>query len=303
MHSVNSDGTYTTQEILDMLHDKGCNLFSFTDHDSVRCYKDIVDGIANPYEEMIILPGVEISCRVDGNLRDMLGYGISVSTINSTLEEKYSKEMRIKKQSNILEQLKENCRKLNLKFDDTIEVVEGKKAEGFVVMYNELNRYTSNIEKYPFIANNTIFYWEHFSAKGDPFYVDETYDLYSFAEAVELIHESGGKAFLAHPFAYGMKDNEVEFLVQVAVNAGIDGIELKHSSNKNDHVQKVRSFADRYNLLCSGGTDFHGKTKPGLELVNAYGNVNVQIEDINNWIFNEKLYGGGKYADFSELWT
>ena len=202
-----------------------------------------------------------------------------------------------------MEQLKDNCRKLNLEFDESISVVEGKKAEGFVVMYNELNRHKANIERYPFIANNTSFYWDHFSMKGDPFYVDETYDLYSFAEAVELIHNSGGKAFLAHPFAYGMNDNEVEELVLEAVDTGIDGIELKHSSNKEGHIQKVRALADKYNLFCSGGTDFHGSTKPGLELVNAYGNVDVQIEDIENWVFKEQLYGRGEYADFSELWS
>ena len=43
-------------------------------------------------------------------------------------------------------------------------------------------------------------------------------------------------------------------------------------------------------MLCSGGTDFHGKTKPGLELITGYENVNVQIEDIENWIFEERFF-------------
>lgn len=170
-------------------------------------------------------------------------------------------------------------------------------------MYNELNKYSQNIEKCPFIANNTSFYWDYFSNKESEFYIDETYDLFSFKEAVTLIHSLGGKAFLAHPFAYGMDDKEVKKLVSNAVDAGIDGIELKHSSNKKDDVKKIREFAGKYNLLCSGGTDFHGKTKPGLELVTAYGNMNVREKDVKNWIFNEKLFGGNKYEDFSKLWT
>ena len=100
-----------------------------------------------------------------------------------------------------------------------------------------------------------------------------------------------------------MNDKEVEKLVSNAVDAGIDGIELKHSSNKEDDVKKVKKFVNKYNLLCSGGTDFHGKTKPGLELVTAYGNMSVREKDVKNWIFNEKLFGGNKYEDFSKLWT
>jgi predicted metal-dependent phosphoesterase TrpH len=305
MHSVNSDGTYTTQEILGMLKKKGATLISFTDHDSVGSYKDLYEGKARLYDGVALIPGVELSCRVDGALRDILGYGISVPYIYEALEKRYSKEHRIEKQQHILKLLKDNCRKLGLKFDESIQVTEGKKAEAFVVMYNELNRYAENVEKYPFIANNTKFYWDYFSTKNTDFYVDETYDLFSFKEAVSLIHSAGGKAFLAHPFAYGMEKEAVDALVEEAVIAGIDGIELKHSSNKNDDVDNVRAYSKKYNLLCSGGTDFHGTTKPGLELVNAYGNVDVQYDDVSNWIFKERLFGGSGsgYADISELWT
>ena len=285
IHSTNSDGTFTTQELLDMLHDKHANLISFTDHDSVGCYKDIINGKATSYEDMIIIPRVELSCSVDGNLRDMLGYGFDIFKMHNALEKRYSIENRIKKQEKILEKFKKICREKGLIFNENIRVIDGRKAEGFVVMYNELNKYPQNIEKYPFIANNTNFYWDYFSKKGSDFYVDETYDLFSFKEAVSLIHSLGGKAFLAHPFAYGMDDKDVERLVREAVDTGIDGIELRHSSNKKDDVKKIKEFANKYNLLYSGGTDFHGKTKPGLELVTGYGNVNVQIENIEDWIF------------------
>ena len=303
IHSTNSDGTYSTQEIIEQLHYKGANLISFTDHDSVGCYRDIVERRAVLYDDMILLPGVELSCRYNGELRDVLGYGISVSYIDVALNNRYSLENRIHKQENILSELKEICRRHELVFDEGISIKEGKKAEGFVVMYNELNLHPQNLEKYPFIANNTRFYWDYFSNRNSDFYVDETFDLFSFKEAVQLIHNAGGKAFLAHPFAYGMSQSEVDDMVHEAVEAGIDGIELKHSSNKGNDVENVSRYAQAYGLLCSGGTDFHGKTKPGLELVNAYGNVDVGIDDVGDWIFNEQLFGSEGYADFSELWA
>lgn len=291
IHSVNSDGTYTTQQIIDMLHAKRADIISFTDHDSVGCYYDLEEGRAQLYSGVTVIPGVELSCRVNGCLRDMLGYGISIVTINKFLNDKYSLENRIRKQQHILDQLKHICSMHGLIFDSTISVKEGKKAEGFVVMYNELIKYPSNIARYPFIVDNTKFYWDYFSNRNSEFFVDETYDLPSFAEAIDIIHQAGGKAFLAHPYAYGMKQENVAQLVQEAVSVGVDGIEVKHSSNKGNDVENIRNFANYYNLYCSGGTDFHGKTKPRLELVSGYGNVCVQYEEIEPWINSVRYIG------------
>ena len=303
MHSVNSDGTRTTQELIDSLSERGVGIFSFTDHDSVGCYEDLLDGRARLREGMTLVPGVELSCCVDGCLRDMLGYGVSIGKMSEFLEGRYSKERRMAKQQRILDELMVNCRRLGLTFDDSLRVSEGKKAEGFLVMYRELNRHPENVERYPFIADNTSFYWEHFSNRNSDFFVDETFDLPSFADAVSVIHDAGGKAFLAHPYAYGMPQDGVEALVREAVGAGVNGIELRHSSNKGDDVERVAEFARRYGLLTSGGSDFHGSTKPGLELVTGYGNMLVRYEDIAPWIDDVRQVRGGSHDDIAALWT
>jgi len=303
MHSVNSDGTCTTQQLIDELSNKNADIISFTDHDSVGCYYDLKEGRAKLKPGMTLIPGVELSCRVDGSLRDMLGYGVSIAYISEYLETKYSKECRIKKQQHILEQLMDICKKHNLEFDDSIAVVEGKKAEGFVVMYNELIRYPENIKKYPFIENNTRFYWDYFSNKDSEFFVDETYDLPSFDEAVDVIHKAGGKAFLAHPYAYGISAEDVDKLVATAINAGIDGIELKHSSNKNNDIENINAIAQKFDLLLCGGTDFHGATKPGLELVTGYGNMMVKYDEIKPWFNDVTKVDGGVNENILKLWA
>lgn len=303
MHSVNSDGTFTTQQMIDMLYKKGANIISFTDHDSVGCYYDLKNRRAQLYPGVMLISGVELSCQFNGCLRDMLGYGISIPFVNGYLNEKYSLEHRIEKQQYILEQLKSICKSYGLLFDPSISVREGKKAEGFVIMYNELNRYQENVCRYPFIANNTQFYWNYFSNRDSEFFVDETYDLPTFSEAVDIIHQAGGKAFLAHPYAYGLEQNGVAQLVQTAVCAGIDGIELKHSSNKGSDVNNILDFAKRYHLLLSGGTDFHGATKPGLELVTGYGNMLVQYEEIEPWIKNVRNMEVESNENIFELWS
>lgn len=284
MHSVHSDGTFTTNELLAMLWDKNADIISFTDHDSVGCYYDIREGRARLYPDVTLIPGVELSCRVDGLLRDMLGYGISVDYINDYLNEKYSPANRLKKQQLVLERFKEICRSKNLCFDESVQVTEGKKAEGYTVMYMELNRHPENIERFPFLGDCTRLYWDHISNADSEFFIDETFDLPTFDEAIDVIHKAGGKAFLAHPFVYGMSDEDTEALIRYAADKGADGLELKHQSNKPGHVDKLRHFAQKYHLLTSGGTDFHGLNKPGIKLITAFGNMLVEYEDVKTWV-------------------
>ncbi len=284
IHSNNSDGTYTTQQLLDILEEKGADYISFTDHDSVDCYYDIINGRAKLYSGVTLIPGIEFSCKEDNCLRDILGYGISIPYVENYLRNKYSHENRLRKQQLILENLKSICRNKALEFDESICVKDGKKAEGFIVMSNELNRYPSNIERFPFIANNIDFYWNHFSKRDSDFFVDATFDLPDFKEVVNVIHESGGLACLAHPFVYGISETAVDMLVEKAVKAGIDGIELKHTSNIKSHITKIREYAKKYNLVYSGGTDFHGATKPHLELITGYGNIQVNYNEVKSLI-------------------
>lgn len=284
MHSVHSDGTFTTRELLAMLWDKDADIISFTDHDSVGCYFDLRDAKADLYPDLTLIPGVELSCRVDGALRDMLGYGISVDAVADYLNDKYSLENRIRKQQTVLERFKEICRSRHLVFDETIAATEGKKAEGYTVMFMELNRHPENIERFPFLGDATRLYWDHFTRKDSAFYVDETFDLPSFEEAIDVIHKAGGLAFIAHPYVYGLSDEETENLIRHALSFGVDGLELKHQSNKKGHVEKLLALAQKYHLLLSGGTDFHGLNKPGIKLVTAFGNMQVAYSEIEPWI-------------------
>ena len=284
MHSVHSDGTFTSQDLLNMLWDKDVDIFSFTDHDSIGCYLDLEMGLSTLYKGVTLIPGVELTCQVDGDLRDMLGYGIDISCMADYLDRKYSAENRIRKQQLVLERFKAVCRKKDLIFEESISATEGKKAEGYTVMFMELNRHPENIERYPFLGDATRLYWDHFTNRESEFFVDETFDLPTFEEAVSIIHKSGGMAFLAHPYVYGLSDELTEGLVRAALAAGIDGLEIKHQSNRNGHVEKLLYLAQKYHLYKSGGTDFHGYNKPGIKLVTAYGNMLVDYEEIAPWI-------------------
>ena len=72
-------------------------------------------------------------------------------------------------------------------------------------------------------------------------------------EAINLTHEAGGLAVLAHPAI----DDKESFL-QMLVDLGLDGIEVYHPSHKQSHIDRYKHLADKYRLVMTGGSDFHG---------------------------------------------
>lgn len=292
IHTKNSDGTFTTQQLLDKLEGMHAKIISFTDHDSVGSYYDILEGRAKVPEGMDVITGVELTCKDDGCRKDILGYGIDIDIINEYLKPFKDKDYKLKKQQFLLNQFKEKCSKLGLYFSEDIEVKTGEKAEAYHLLRNDLQKYPENIRVIPDIANDETFYWRHYSNQASPLFVDESYDNPTFSEAIELIHRAGGLAFLAHPFLYSAEDEKVKRLVKRAVEAGIDGVELHHSTNKEGYINKLRAIASQYNLLYSGGSDFHGTTIPNLKLITGYDNMMVDFNDIT-WLNQIKMFKKG----------
>jgi predicted metal-dependent phosphoesterase TrpH len=233
----------------------------------------------------ILIPGVEITCQHNNSIRDILGYGIDMNVIQQWLDENYSEEKRIAKQKHIVSSLKTAFSKHGIRFDDSIDAYEGKKSEAYVAMLSNVATYPENIEKFPALANISEFYINYYTDPNSEFYVNEACDSPTISEAINLIHRAGGLAFIAHPYKYQMSDEKTIELVELAVNAGADGIEIQHSSNQGDDVEKNLRMAEKYNLLISGGSDFHGDLKPYIKLATGYkNNISVQYREIESWI-------------------
>lgn len=290
IHSSHSDGSFTTQELLDLLEAEGAELISFTDHDNVGCYDDIVNGIAKPYDGLIIVPGIEVTCSVDGVYRDILGYGIDCDVIKQYFAEKYSKERRLQKQKDYVAAIKSVCKAHGIYFDTSIDATRGVKSEGFSIMHDEICRYKENIERYPFIQSATDFFWNYTCNPQSSFYTGIYEDTLSTKEAIELIHDAGGKAIVAHPYHYRMSDEETLSYIKDLVHLGVDGIEIKHASHTNDDVKKLMHIASCFGLLTSGGSDFHGHLKPDVRLLSGKRNVNVEYKDVHQLLNNVKKF-------------
>ncbi len=81
-------------------------------------------------------------------------------------------------------------------------------------------------------------------------------EYYSHHQVIDIIREAGGAVVIAHPGRL-YSEEELESLVE----AGVDGIEVIHPSHNYQTQKQMEEFADRHNLLKTGGSDFHGSNK------------------------------------------
>lgn len=98
------------------------------------------------------------------------------------------------------------------------------------------------------------------------------------AQAVRLILEAGGIPILAHPILYHMSSGRLERLTASLKKEGLVGIEAIYSTYKPYEEREIRALAAKYDLRLSGGSDFHGSNKPGLDLGTGYGKLFVPYD-------------------------
>lgn len=289
MHTKYSDGEYNVTEVLKECENAGLSVISITDHDAVGAYKEIEEKpeIRKKFSGRII-PGTELSFNKDGYLFDVLGYGIDYKKMQNLLDSRMDDKDKKEIQAILLEEWKQVCRNKGIKFDERIETTNGTKSEAFNVLFTDI----SNFVKYPENAkfaeyiskeNRAFFYKRYFSNPNSDFFVYESRFSPSLKEAIDMIHKCGGKAFLAHSFAYGLEDT-IGF-INYAIEQGIDGIEQYYSTFTNVHENIIRELAERNSLYISGGTDFHGpNVKPGINIGVGKGNMNIPERIILPWI-------------------
>ena len=98
-------------------------------------------------------------------------------------------------------------------------------------------------------------------------------------QAIECIHEAGGLATVAHPVQLRC-DNPAHLatIINQLAEAGMDGIEVWHSDHDEKTVGLILELSKRYNLLPTGGSDFHGHHKADVLLGRGRSNVKVPAE-------------------------
>lgn len=290
VHSNRSDGTFSPKELVDYAMEKGLAAFALTDHDTVdgldeaisyakklRCNMacrreaDDLKGAASPQPPFVpeVIPGIEFSTKYQGKDVHILGLYIdyhSPSFEGQLREFVDSRTVRNQKMCGLLR---------DAGIDITYEALLSEFPDAVITR--------AHYAKYLLAHGHVLSMKEAFDRYvGDhcPFYVPR--EKVTPAQAVKLILMAGGIPVLAHPVLYHMSDERLDILTAELKEAGLMAIEAIYSTYRPHEERQIRALARKYDLLISGGSDFHGDNKPGLDLGTGYGNLFVPMDILDN---------------------
>lgn len=238
LHTTASDGSFSPAEVVEMAAAKGITSLAITDHDTTDGIKEAVD--AGKKQGVHVIPGIELSTKYKGKNIDILGY-------------------QIKESKELLEVLK----RVRDHRENRAQLIVNKFCElGMTITATDVQKYSQgDVIARPHIAKAVV-------EKGYAKNAQEVFDLYlgdgkpcavdkmvlSPEEGIQLIHNAGGIAVLAHPILI-RDDIIVEELMQFA----FDGIEVWHRKHEPDDIIRYKGIGSKFNKLITGGSDYHNE--------------------------------------------
>ena len=283
-HTTNSDGTWSTKKLLEKAENLRLEVFSITDHDTVKSYIEIEQSpeIQSVFKGKLI-KGVELNCVFNGVKIEILAYNFDLHPVNEWLENYYTAE--------------KNRNRLIEEFNDLVNICNNKKIRiENDLQYNPDKEYPVDAIYYSIVKfeeNKKLFTEEQWKDKGLFFRtctVDKNFILYrDFSKQMptleffnKFIHKHNGKIFLAHLYKYQL-DNHISYLNKIVEKKLIDGVEVYHSSFTKEQIKILEEYCNNTGLLMSGGSDCHGERKKERKLGIGYGNLNINEEIIKQW--------------------
>ncbi len=253
-HSTCSDGTYSVKELIDYAHEKNLAAIALTDHDTVEGLDEAVSYARDNYQDLEVVPGIEFSTVNEG--KDVHVVGLYIDHHNTKFVNELNEFIESRTRRNI-----KMCRKLSEEAGIPISYDElTAKFKGAVITRAHYAKLI--VEKGYAKSNAEVF--DRLIGDNCPFYVPR--EKISPEQAIISILKAGGVPILAHPVLYHMSDERLERLVSRLKDVGLVGIEAIYSTYTAGDERHIKELAEKYNLLVSGGSDFHGTNKPKIDL-------------------------------------
>lgn len=258
-HSTASDGSLSPKELVRHAKEKGLAAIALTDHDTLAGVKEaLAEGKIIGVE---VIPGVEISVNYKPEMH-ILGYFFD--DIEASLEKTLETLLRNREERN-----PKIVRKLNeLGFEISMKEVE-EEAKGNVVGRPHIGKVL--VKKGLVPSMEAAF--DQFLAAGRPAYFKK--DKLTPEQGIKAIIAGGGIPILAHPILLGMEIKELDQLLGELKEFGLRGIEAIYVENSGDDTGNLLRLAMKHGLLVTGGSDFHGNFKTGIEIGKGRGNLKV----------------------------
>ncbi len=263
-HSCASDGSDTPAELLHCALQTGLTAVALTDHDTVSGLPEFLQAAQN--RPITAIPGVEISSSLYNKEIHILGLFIQPESafLLDFLEQ--ARNNRNNRNQIMLEKL--NAIGYHISQDDLFECAHGESI-GRPHVAEML------VRKGYFASVQDAF--DSCLKRGSRAYTPRV--LPPPADCIRVIHEANGLAFWAHP-VHGTHSERaaVRRFLKVLVPAGLDGIEAFYPAFTERQTAMLQEMAQEFQILRSGGTDYHGAIHPGIQLGTGLGTLHVPDE-------------------------
>ncbi len=274
-HTNRSDGTLSPGELVRKACDIGLKAIAITDHDTTDGIGEALD-CSGELSGLEVIPGTELSSSYRNKEIHIVGLFIEKDSPKLLYALDDLRKKREKRNTAMLKKLRD-CG-LSLSYDDLLET-SGKNVitrAHFAVLLQNAGYVSSKEEAF-----------EKYIGFGKPGYVKR--DILSAPDAVSLIKSAGGIPIIAHPFSYGFGMRDIEKMVSDFAAFGAEGMECYYPTHSYEDTVYALSLCRSLGLLPSGGSDFHGENKPGLELGTGYGDLEIPYNILED--MKVKKYG------------
>lgn len=281
MHTTYSDGTESCTTVLKKCQEKHLNYISITDHNTALAYDELEKIDVKSLFTGQIIPGIELNTKILNIPIEILGYGIDYKKMNQLVKNIYIPAIERNKIE--VMRLYEKCIKAGIVLDENC--LDNYKPEMFAssFFHNEITKHEENRQILSPDAWNSskIFYRLYMSDPQTSLYVEMDDFVPDFKTASNLVRQAGGLVFIPHIFEY--KQNAMPILNHILDNFNIDGIECYYTTFSNEQHNLLMQLCNEHNLYISGGSDFHGKIKPDVDIGVGYGNMQIPDSIIESW--------------------
>ncbi len=264
VHSTFSDGTFTPTELVDEAKRVGVDCFALTDHDVVGGVAEAATRGADAGVEVVA--GVEISVNEDDGDRQLHLLGLAIDPdeagLGGCLVEMQA--ARRERADRILELLAAAGVQLD-------RALLGEAPDGSAIGRPHVARALVAAG----VCSDEDDAFARYLRRGRAAYVASAG--ITAARAIEVIHAAGGIASLAHPPLSVGADaaGGLETFIERLLPLGLDGLEVWHPGHRSKTRKRLRKLARRWDLVATGGSDFHGAARPDVVLGRGRGTIDV----------------------------
>lgn len=240
IHSTASDGALSPTEVVRAAKRGGLDVIALTDHDTAA---GIAEAIGEAGEELVVVPGIEVSSTHAGAELHFLGYFVDPTHAALHDHRSAANERRLERLRGMIARLAE----LGIDIDYE-EVVRAAGGDAVALGRPHLAR---ALVEHGYV-DSIYEAFDRFLADGGPAFLPT--ELLTPRQAIDLIHQTGGIAVWAHPPATALASELRRF-----VSWGLDGLECFRPRNTHRETRTLLRAARLYGLVVTGGSDWHGE--------------------------------------------